>query len=148
MKYPTLTALSAAFIVLAPGCDRQPSVSDRMEQVQVQAKEAGRDIQDFTFAQKAEFTESMRKNLAAMNAELDQIGARIEKSGDAAKAEAQPKLQALREQMKSLDRQLDDARNATESTWDQVKDGTKKAYAEVEAAFNQARQWVSDKIAP
>jgi hypothetical protein len=51
---------------------------------------------------------------------------------------------------KVLDRlyPLDKAKNATESTWDDVKAGFKKAYSELKDGFNQARQWVSDKIAP
>jgi hypothetical protein len=43
--------------------------------------------------------------------------------------------------------QLDVARNATESTWDSVKAGSKKAYGELKDGFQQARQWVSEKIA-
>jgi hypothetical protein len=90
----------------------------------------------------------MEKQLAELNRELDQLSAKVEKSSDAAKAEARPKLQALRDQAAKLNKQLDEARNATESTWDDVKAGFTKGYAEVKDGFNQARQWVSDKIAP
>jgi ElaB/YqjD/DUF883 family membrane-anchored ribosome-binding protein len=79
---------------------------------------------------------------------LDQLSAKVEKSSDAAKAEAKPKLQALRDQTDKLNQQLDKAKNATESNWDDVKAGSKKAYAELANGFQQARQWVSDKIAP
>ena len=74
--------------------------------------------------------------------------ARVEKSSDAAKAEAKPKLQALRDQTAKLTKQLDEAKNATESTWDSVKAGFKKGYGELKDGFQAARQWVSDKIAP
>jgi hypothetical protein len=47
-----------------------------------------------------------------------------------------------------LNKQLEDARNATESTWDSVKNGFNKAYDATKDGFQQARQWVSDKIAP
>ena len=40
------------------------------------------------------------------------------------------------------------AKNATESTWSDVKEGVKKGYNELKDAFQQARQWVSDKTAP
>ena len=66
----------------------------------------------------------------------------------AAQAEAKPKLQMLRDQANKLNQQLDKAKNATESTWDDVKAGSKKAYNELKDGFQQARQWVSDKIAP
>jgi len=45
-------------------------------------------------------------------------------------------------------KQLDEARNATKSTWGDVKAGFKKGYSELKDGFQQARQWVSDKVAP
>ena len=60
----------------------------------------------------------------------------------------QAKLQALRDQTAQLNKQLDEVKNATESTWDSVKGGFKKAYEASKEGFQQARQWVSDKIAP
>jgi hypothetical protein len=54
----------------------------------------------------------------------------------------------LRDEASGLNKQLDEAKNATESTWDSVKVGTKKAYNGLKDDFQQARQWASDKIAP
>ena len=90
----------------------------------------------------------MQGQLAELNSDLDQLAAKIEKSSAAVKAEAQPKLQALRDQITQLNKQPDEVKNATESTWDSVKGGFKKAYEASKAGFQQARQWVSDKIAP
>ena len=89
-----------------------------------------------------------QNDVGRIQAILDQLAAKIEKSSDTAKAEAKPKLDALRGQAAKLNKKLDEARNATESTWDDVKAGFKKGYAELKDGFNQARQWVSDKIAP
>jgi hypothetical protein len=47
-----------------------------------------------------------------------------------------------------MNKQLDEAENATESTWDSVKAGSEKAYDGLKNDFQQARQWASDKIAP
>jgi len=47
-----------------------------------------------------------------------------------------------------LGKHLDATRNATESTWNDVKAGFKKGYGELKDSFQQARQWVSEKIAP
>jgi ElaB/YqjD/DUF883 family membrane-anchored ribosome-binding protein len=90
----------------------------------------------------------MQGQLAALNRDLDQLSAKVEKSSDAVKAEAKPKLQALRDQTAHLNKQLDEVKNATESTWDSVKGGFKKAYESSKEGFQQARQWVSEKIAP
>jgi cytochrome c556 len=103
---------------------------------------------DFPYAQRADFVAAKERELAEINRELDQLAARIEKADDAAKAEATPKLQALRDQAARLNTDLDKARDATESTWDDVKAGFRTGYAELKDGFNQARQWVGDKITP
>ena len=105
-------------------------------------------MKNYTFAQKAEFVEKMQGQLAGINRDLDQLSAKVEKASDAAKAEAKPKLQALRDQAAKLNQQLDEAKNATESAWDDAKAGANKAYDGLKDGFQQARQWVSDKIAP
>ena len=141
-----ITFLSAAAFVV--GCDKEPTTSQQIDKVQARTAEAAQDLKDYSYAQKAEFVERMRSQLFEINNDLDQLAAKIEKSTDAAKAEAQPKLRALREQADKLNKQLDVAKNATESTWDGVKAGSRKAYDELKDGFNQARQWVSEKIAP
>jgi len=148
MKNKTLliTFLSAA--AFAVGCNKEQTTSEQLDKVQAETKQAAQDMKDYTFAQKAEFVEKMQAQLAALNGELDQLAAKVEKSSDAVKAEAKPKLQALRDQTAQLNKQLDEVKNATESTWDSVKNGFKKAYESSKDGFNQARQWVSDKIAP
>jgi len=147
MKHKTLllTFLAAAFAV---GCDKPSSTSQELDRVQDKTKAAAQEMKDYTFAQKAEFTATMQSQLAAINKDLDVLAAKIEKSSAAAKAEARPKLEALRAKADQLNKQLDEAKNATESTWDSVKATSKKAYAELKDGFMQARQWVSDKIAP
>jgi chromosome segregation ATPase len=141
-----ITFLSIA--VFAVGCKKEQSTSQQMDKVQTETKQAAQDMKDYTFAQKAEFVSTMQGQLDALNKDLDQLSAKIDSSSDAVKAEAKPKLQTLRDQVAKLNTQLDDAKNATESTWDAVKSGFNKSYEATKDGFNQARQWVSDKIAP
>jgi capsule polysaccharide export protein KpsE/RkpR len=141
-----LTFLSLA--VLGSGCDKEPTTSQQMEKVKIETKDAASDMKDYTFAQRAEFTTYMQGQLNTINADLDQLQAKVDKSSDTVKAEAQPKIQALRDQSAMLKKQLDDAGNATESTWDSVKSGTQKAYDSLKDGIQKSRQWVSDKIAP
>ena len=130
------------------GCNKEGTTAQQLDKLQAKTAEATKDLSDYTFAQKTEYTEKMRTQLAAINLELDQLAAKIEKSSDAAKAEAKPKLQALREKADQLKTQLDEAGNATESTWETVKATSKKGYAELSDGFMQARHGVSEKIAP
>jgi cytochrome c556 len=148
MKHKHLLIALLAVSACAVGCNQEQTTSQQFDKVQAETRQAAQDMKDYTFAQKVEFTEKMQSQLAALNKDLDQLAAKIEKSSDAAKVEAKPKLQALRDQAAKLNQQLDEARNATESTWDSVKAGAKKAYEELKDGFTQARQWASDKIAP
>lgn len=156
MKHTNLLITLLAVSAFAVGCQpSEPSATEtheatakQMDKVKAETKEAAQDMKDYTYAQKTEFVEKMNGQLAEINRDLDQLSAKIEKANDAAKAEAKPKLQALRDQADILNQQLDKAKNATESTWDDVKAGSKKAYNDLKDSFQQARQWVSDKIAP
>ena len=148
MKNKTLVITLLSIAAFAVGCEKQQTTSQQIEKVKTETKQAAQDMKDYTFAQKAEFIAAMQVQLDALNKDLDQLSAKIDSSSDAVKAEAKPKLQALRDQAAQLNKQLDEARNATESTWDSVKAGFSKGYEATKAGFNQARQWVSDKIAP
>jgi predicted nucleic acid-binding Zn-ribbon protein len=141
-----LTVVAAA--ALAAGCGKEDSTSQQIDKVQTETKQAAQDMKDYTFAQKADFVAAMQTQLTALNQDLDKLSAKIDSASDAVKAEAKPKLQALRDQAAKLNQQLADAQNATESTWDSVKADSRKAYASLAESFTDARQWVSDKIAP
>ena len=123
MKYliPLFVMLAAA--ALTVGCDKPTTTSQQIEKLKTDTKAAAQEMSDYTFAQKAEYTEKMKGELAEINKELDQLSAKIEKSSDAVKAEAKPKLDSLREQAARLNLQLDETKNATESTWESVKSG-------------------------
>jgi cytochrome c556 len=148
MKHKILLLTFLSVAAFTAGCERAQTTSEQLDRVQEKTTDAAQDMEDYSFAQKAEFTSKMKSQLAEINRDLDQLAAKIEKSSDAVKAEAEPKLQTLREQAAQLGKQIDEAGNATESTWDSVKAGSKKAYEGLKDGFDQARQWVSDKIAP
>jgi ABC-type transporter Mla subunit MlaD len=148
MKQKTIliTFLSAA--AFAVSCSKEQTASEQMDKVKTETKEAAQTMKNYTYAQKTEFVQQMQGQLTALNQDLDKLSARIESSSDTVKAEAKPKLQALRDQASQLNKQLDDVKNATESTWEDVKASSSKAYNNLKDGFQQARQWVSDKIAP
>lgn len=147
MKNKTLLLplVAAAFIA---GCEKTPTASQQMDTVKAETKQAATDMKNYTYAQKDEFVKYMQGQLTTLNQDLDKLSAKIDSSSDAIKAEAKPKLQALREQVAKLNEQLAADQNATATTWDSVKAGTQKAYDSLAASFAEARQWVSDKVAP
>lgn len=143
-------AVIALAAVITVGCEpaNEKPIPQQTDQVKTGTKETAPGPTDYTFAQKAEFTEMMRTQLAEINQDMDQLAAKIEKSSDEVKAAAKPKLQALREQKEHLNRQLEEAGNTTESTWESFKTGTGKAFDALKEGFKESRQWVSEKIAP
>jgi chromosome segregation ATPase len=148
MKRHKLVISFLSTVAFAVGCDQEGTISQRFDKVQTNSEAAAQDMKDYTYAQKSAFVAKMQTELAALNRDLDQLSAKVQKSSDAAQIEAKPKLQALRDQVDKLNQQLDKAKGASESTWADVKAGSQKAYDEAKDGFQQARQWVSDKIAP
>lgn len=154
-----ITLLSVA--AFAVGCKQSdktsPDVSVQAAAENVETKtrnavQASNDLaqarKEYAYAQKAEFVTEKQTQLAEIDRDLIVLSNKLEAATEATKADAKPKLQALREQSNRLNKQLDAAKAATESTWDSVKAGSIKAYDELKDGFQTARQWASEKIAP
>ncbi|HUD49208.1 MAG TPA: hypothetical protein VMR33_20435 [Candidatus Baltobacteraceae bacterium] len=145
-----LAATVCVTAVLAVGCkpSETQSTSQQIENVKAETKTDANQMNDYAFAQKAEFVATMQGQLDALNKDIDALSTKIDSSSDAVKADAKPKLQALRDEAAGLNKRLDEAKNATESTWNGIETGSEKAYQGLKDDFRQARQWASDKIAP
>jgi hypothetical protein len=144
------TCLAAA---LATGCKPaekestvETTVTKQMDKAQAATKEATEQIKDYTFAQKSEFVAQMKVQIAELNKSLDELSTKIAGSTDAVKAEAEPKVKALREQSTKLTKQLASVTTATPSTWDGIKADSEKAYGSLKDGFSQASDWVAEKI--
>jgi len=148
MKNNTLLLTLLAATAFTVGCEKAPTASQQLDTMKAETKQAAADMKNYTFAQKDEFVKAMQAQLTTLNQDLDKLAAKIESSSDDVKAEAKPKLQALRDQAAKMSQQLADDQNATETTWESVKAATQKGYDAMAASFSDARQWVSDKIAP
>jgi chromosome segregation ATPase len=148
MKNNTMFALVLSAAVLAAGCSKEETTTQQIDKIKTETKDTAQTMQDYTYAQKAEFVKTMQAQLTALNEDLDKLSAKIANSSDAVKADAKPKLQALRDKAAELNKQLDGVKDATESTWDSVKTGSKKAWDSLKDGVQSARQWASDKIAP
>ena len=151
MKNTSVAITFLAITAFAVGCkpaDENSTPQQQLDKVKTETKADAQEMKDYAYAQKAEFVATMQGQLDALNKDIDALSAKIESSSDAVKADAKPKLQALRDEAAGLNKQLDEAKNATESTWDSVKASSAKAYDALKDDFQQARQWVSDKIAP
>ncbi len=156
-KHWTLAIALLALVGVGLGCkpatrtpagDSSAATARDFDRVAKETKEAADEMKDYTYAQRQEYLASMQGRLDAINRDLDQLEAKIDKASDAAKADAKPKLEAMRAQAANLKKQLEAAKDATESTWEDVKAGVKKGYGELKEGFQASRQWLSEAIAP
>jgi hypothetical protein len=151
VKNTSLAITFLAITAFAVGCkpaDENSTPQQQLDKVKTETKADAQEMKNYAFAQKADFVAMMQGQLDALNKDIDTLSVKIENSSDAVKADAKPKLQALRDHAAQMNQQLAEAKNATESTWDSVKASSAKAYDGLKDDFQQARQWVSDKIAP
>jgi len=132
----------------AAGPEQGETAAAKLDKAKTETKEAAQGVQDYTYAQKAEFAHKMKEELVRIQKELDRLSAKVDRSSGAAKADAKAKLKVVRKKWAQAKKRLDQAESATESTWDDVKDGFRKSYGELKDSFEKARQWLSDKIAP
>jgi len=63
-------------------------------------------------------------------------------------ADAKARLAVVREKWVKTRQQLNQAQNATESTWNDVKGGFKGSYADLKDSVAATRLWLSQRIAP
>src|SRR4051812_12604890 len=117
MARQTLAITWISLGAFAVACNQQPTTSQQLDKVANESRDAAQDMKDYTYAQKSEFVTKMQAQLNALQNDLDKLSAKIESSSDAAKTEARPKLQALRDQSSQLNKQLEKVKDATESTW-------------------------------
>jgi len=153
-----LTLFSATVFTVATGCkpesekpvggEANRDAAAQLDKAKEETREAIDAAKDYAYAQRTEYADRIRAELADLNKELDKLSAKVESANESVKADAKAKVQEIRGKVVSLNERLDAVKGATESTWDDVKAGVKKAYDDVKDSFKQARQWLSEKIAP
>jgi len=133
-----------------PTNERQPDSAAAFQLAKAKAAtaEAAVAMDDYAYARKAEFIAQMNKDLGALQDDLNLLGAKVERSSGAVKADAKAKLAVVREKWVKTRQQLDQAENATDSTWNDVKSGFKGSYADLKDSISATRLWLSEKIAP
>jgi TolA-binding protein len=157
-KHNVIAVLSLA--VLVAGCRPSDTASNtEVEQLRedaaVQYEDARRETQEavraaneFADAQKTAFVAEMEQQLAGLRNEVDELRVTVANSTDQVKTEGQQKVDELTHQADQLEGQLKEIRNASDSNWENLKDGFETAYHQTRQAFNDARQWLSERLAP
>lgn len=145
-----IIALLAALISI--GCSasadksNSKAIEKQMSNAQETAKKATSDLMSYSYEKKAEFVNAMENQWDDLETHIEELSAKVEKSSDKVKAEAKPKLAALREQSTKLKKQITEVAEATPSTWDGIKADSSKAYAALKDSLAQSRQWLANLI--
>ena len=110
------------------------------------AKEAVQSAVDYTFDKKDAFAAKANADLESLDQNIKELSDKAANASDSIKADAQIKLQELREKRAALGKKMDDVKNATEANWNDAKTAFVQSYDDVKASFKAAWQWLTDKM--
>jgi hypothetical protein len=91
---------------------------------------------DFTFDQRQQFTESIRQQLAGIDAEIDQLASQAKSKGGAVSDRALARIRATRQ---TVSNDLKKVETATAANWDQVRGGVIRSVESLEEAIGAAQ---------
>jgi hypothetical protein len=127
----------------APG-----TVGGALGDVRSETRDAADALRDYGYAQRIEFVDGMRQDMAEVRRELDAYATDVERAGENARAEAREKLRDLNQKAQDLERRLGQLGNASEQQWEETKDSFRDAYEDFRESLRESREWLSDKIEP
>ena len=90
----------------------------------------------------------MKSKLDMVNSDIDALSAKIDLANDTFKSDAKVKLRELKDRAGKLRDMIGAAEDNTAETWDKFKGDVNAGYTEIQKGIIDARQWLSDKIAP
>lgn len=91
---------------------------------------------DYTFDQRQQFIESVRQQLAGIDAEIDQLASEAKSKGGAVSDRALARVRAARQ---SLNRDLQRVQTATTANWEQVRGNVTRAVENLEETIGAAQ---------
>jgi hypothetical protein len=101
---------------------------------------------DYTYDRKDAFIASANADLDALDQKIKELSDKAATAGDSVKADAQTKLQDLRDKRTVLDQKLNTVKNATEADWNDAKTAFQNSYNDAKNSLKQAWQWLNDKL--
>jgi hypothetical protein len=123
--------------------DAQVPLAQPREETQSAASQS---LKEYDYARKVELVNKMKRELDDMEKELDRLSERIEHSKAEASTEAKARHDASRQRWAEAKKRLAEVEAATESSWNQVKDGFASAYGAVKESLSATRQWMREKL--
>jgi hypothetical protein len=109
-------------------------------------KQSVHSLVDYSYDKKDAFIIRATTELDSIDQKIKELSDKAATASGAVKADAQLKIQTLRDQRAVLGQKLDAAKQATETQWNEVKTAFQKAYDEVKQSCADAWQWLAEKM--
>lgn len=148
----TVVSLMLLGLIVAPLCfadshDKPDAAHDdkaTMEDVKRETQELLEALKAYTAEQRDEAMEKTRAGLDAMDRRIDALQARItdnwHEMDGAAREQARDSMQRLREQRHRAAEWYGSMKHSTRETWEDMKQGFSRAYADLQAAWETSRR--------
>ncbi len=159
MKHTLRIILFVAVGAVAAGCNKPNQDSKAQnddletaaatrEKAITATNEAATSIENYAYAQKAEFVDAAERELSDFQAEMERLRTKIDQSTGEARDEAQAKLEAVSRKWTAAKAQLDEAKSASAASWEDVQSRYRTAKTDLKSSLDETRQWLSKRIEP
>ena len=143
MKLNWMVGASVAALILTSACSKSSSGPEGS----VAVNQSGRGVDvDVSYSNRQDFIAKMKDEAKNLESQMERLQVKATNAADNASAEAKTKLETLKEKSKNLNVEIDKAQNSNESTWNDVKASSRKAMDDAKNSFQDAKDWLSDKI--
>lgn len=135
-------AIAALALLLATGCGKRQTeevggTTDTAPAAEVATTaEPEAAPADLSFDQRQQFSETIRQQLAGIDAEIDQLAAQAKSKGGAVSDRA---LARIRDSRRVVNRDLQRVETATAANWEQVRNGVTRSVENLEETIGAAQ---------
>ncbi len=109
-------------------------------------KDSMQATKDYAYDNKDAFVAGASADLNTLDQKINEMADKSATASDSVKADAETRIQELRDERNSLGKKLDGVKNATEADWNDSKAGFQKSYGNVKDSLKQDWQWLHDKL--
>jgi len=109
-------------------------------------KDSMQATKDYAYDNKDAFVAGASADLNTLDQKINELADKSATASDSVKADAETRIQELRDERNALGKKLDSVKSATEADWNDSKTGFQKSYGNVKDSLKQDWQWLHDKL--
>ena len=109
-------------------------------------KDSMQATKDYAYDNKDAFVAGASADLNTLDQKINELADKSATASDSVKADAETRIQELRDERNALGKKMDSVKSATEADWNDSKTGFQKSYGNVKDSLKQDWQWLHDKL--